>query len=82
MKEATGTVTTIRTRSLELVDDKGNVCMRLTVGEDGPEVTIAADPTVSREAMTASLRVLTGGSYNAIRSIGERVTSLEDRGSL
>ncbi len=82
MKEATrplqSDVPTIRTRVLELTDSQGNVCLRLTAGKDGPELTIPADPTVSRETMTTSLRVLTGGSYGAIRPIGERVASLED----
>jgi hypothetical protein len=69
---------TVRAKVLELVDGRGNVCLRLQAGQDGPELTIPADPTVSRETMTASLRVLTGGSYSAIRSIDERVSDLEE----
>jgi hypothetical protein len=70
---------TIRTRVIELVDSQGAVCMRLCAGQDGPTLTIPADLEVSREAMSASLRVLTGGSYSDdMRPIGERVSDLED----
>jgi hypothetical protein len=67
----------IRTRALVLVNDQGDVCLRLTTGLDGPELSIPADPEVSRETMTASLRTVTGGSYAAIRPIGDRVKDLE-----
>jgi hypothetical protein len=69
----------IRTEAIELVDDQGRVCLRLCAGADGPEVSIPADPEVSRGAMSASLRVLTGGSYgDDSRPIGERVQDLEN----
>ncbi len=69
----------IRTEILELIDSRGAVCMRLQAGQDGPTLTIPADPEVSRGAMTASLRVLTGGSYSdAIRPVGGRVSDIED----
>ncbi|MGD0285101.1 MAG: hypothetical protein ABSC31_01780 [Acidimicrobiales bacterium] len=68
----------IRTTLLELIDSQGAVCLRLSAGLDGPELTIPADPDVCRGPMTTSLRVLTGGSEDAIRSIGERVADLED----
>ncbi len=73
-----GSYPPIRTKALELVDDEGVVCLRLCAGQDGPELTIPADPTVCRGPVTASLRVLTGGSYGAIRPLDERVSDIED----
>jgi hypothetical protein len=81
MEEATGShegATAIRTGILELIDGQGAVCMRLQAGQDGPELSIPADPDVCRGELTASLRVLTGGAYDAIRPIAERVSDLED----
>jgi len=69
----------VRARVIELVDNRGNVCMRLCAGQDGPVLTIPADPTVCRGDLTASLRVVTGGSYSdALRPIAERVGDLEE----
>ena len=47
MKEAIGShegATTIRTTLLELVDSRGEVCLRLGAGSDRPELMIPADP--------------------------------------
>jgi hypothetical protein len=82
MKEAIGShegATTIRTRVLELIDAEGNVCLRLQAGQDGPTLAIVADPDVCRGELSASLRVLTGGSYNDdSQPIAGRVQDLED----
>lgn len=71
------TKTAISCERIELIDQDGRPVLVLEVGQDGPEITIIPDPEMGGEPATASLRVLTGGSYRTGRAIDERVTDLE-----